>query len=135
MRNAAGKVSATRRLHTEPMELRRKKSPAAGLRRARLRELERMQADARAAGGMQELQRLRDRLQAENVYLQERSAANHNFDEIVGSDPKLSTLLEKVTRVAAERRVVLIHGETGTARSSSRAPAQPQSAPDRPLVK
>jgi len=50
-------------------------------------ELERVQAERALHTAMQELQRLRDRLQAENVYLQEEIRGEHNVDQIVGSDP------------------------------------------------
>src|SRR5207245_1571238 len=75
---------------------------------------ERVRAERALRAAMQELQRLRDRLQAENVYLQEEIRNEHNFDEIVGSDPALSALLDTVTRVATSDAAVLIHGETGT---------------------
>src|SRR6267378_3145088 len=85
---------------------------------------------------MQELQRLRDRLQAENVYLQEEIRGEHNVDQIVGSDPGLSELLDKVTRVAASDAAVLIHGETGTGKELiARALHNRSPRRDRPLVK
>ena len=56
----------------------------------------------------------RKRLSEQNSYLQQEIKSVHNFDEIVGRSPALTTVLDKVSRVAATDATVLIHGETGT---------------------
>ena len=138
MRNAAGKVLGhIAVLHIEPMEPSQDDISVLQVFAARAcAELERVQAERALQGAMHELQRLRDRLQAENVYLQEEIRSEHNLDEIVGSDPALSALLDKVTRVAATDAAVLIQGETGTGKELI-ARALHDSSPrrDRPLVK
>ena len=54
------------------------------------------------------------RLQQQNIYLQEEIKAVHNFEEIIGQSPALSSVLKNVNRVAATDTTVLITGETGT---------------------
>src|SRR5882762_4553924 len=138
MRNAAGKVLGhVAVLHTAPMEPSQDDINVLQVFAARAcAELERVQAERALHTAMQELQRLRDRLQAENVYLQEEIRGEHNVDQIVGSDPGLSELLDKVTRVAASDAAVLIHGETGTGKELiARALHNRSPRRDRPLVK
>src|SRR5207248_1505100 len=138
MRNAAGKVLGhVAVLHTAPMEPSQDDINVLQVFAARAcAELERVQAERALHTAMQELQRLRDRLQAENVYPQEEIRGEHNVDQIVGSDPGLSELLDKVTRVAASDAAVLIHGETGTGKELiARALHNRSPRRDRPLVK
>lgn len=80
-----------------------------------------------------EIQALKTKLEAENIYLQEEIRTEHNFEEIVGGSEALMELLEKVELVAPTDSTVLLCGETGTgkeliaraihARSSRRARA------------
>ncbi|TMB28028.1 MAG: GAF domain-containing protein [Deltaproteobacteria bacterium] len=138
MRNATGKVLGhVAVLHTEPLEPSQDAINVLQVFAARAcAELERVQAERALKAAMQELERLRDRLQAENVYLQEELRSEHNVDEIVGSAPALSELLDKVTRVAASDAAVLIQGETGTGKELiARALHDRSPRRDRPLVK
>ena len=77
-------------------------------------ELEREQAEERLRAALAEVESLKNRLQAENVYLQEEIRTVHNFEEMVGQSPALLSLLQKVERVADTDSTVLISGETGT---------------------
>jgi len=61
-----------------------------------------------------EVKSLKDRLQAENIYLQEEIKLTHNFDEIIGNSEALNKVLERVEKVASTDSTVLILGETGT---------------------
>ncbi len=61
-----------------------------------------------------EVERLKNRLQAENLYLREEIKLQHNFDEIVGQSPALLAVLKQVEQVAPTDSTVLIQGETGT---------------------
>jgi formate hydrogenlyase transcriptional activator len=84
----------------------------------------------------EELRRLRDRLQAENLYLQEEIQTQHNFSEIVGNSPALLSALERVERVASTNSTVLILGETGSGKELfARAVHRRSRRADRPLVK
>ncbi len=99
-------------------------------------ELERERADQRLRDAMNEVERLKNQLAAENVYLQEEIQREHNFEEMVGNSPALLGLLDKVQRVADTDATVLIHGETGTGKELI-ARALHNSGPrrSRPLVK
>jgi formate hydrogenlyase transcriptional activator len=99
-------------------------------------ELEREQADEKLRLALAEVERLKNRLQAENVYLQEEIRKEHNFEEMVGQSPALLALLQKLERVAGTDATVLICGETGTGKELI-ARALHSSGPrkQRPLVK
>jgi formate hydrogenlyase transcriptional activator len=84
----------------------------------------------------EELHRLRDRLQAENLYLQEEIQTQHNFSEIVGNSPALVSALRNVERVAPTDTTVLILGETGAGKELfARAVHSRSRRADRPLIK
>ncbi|MBI4527825.1 MAG: sigma 54-interacting transcriptional regulator [Deltaproteobacteria bacterium] len=84
----------------------------------------------------EEVRRLRDRLAAENVYLQEEIKTEYNFEEIIGRSAALKQLLRKVEQVAPTEATVLIQGETGTGKELlARAIHNLSPRKDRPLVK
>ncbi|MBV8478549.1 MAG: sigma 54-interacting transcriptional regulator, partial [Acidobacteria bacterium] len=62
----------------------------------------------------EDIQTLKRKLEAENVYLQEEIRTEHNFEEIVGASPALMDVLQKVEMVAPTDATVLLTGETGT---------------------
>jgi transcriptional regulator with GAF, ATPase, and Fis domain len=72
------------------------------------------QAQAALEQSLQQVRELKDRLEAENVVLQEEIRGAGEFAEIVGRSPALVVLLDKVRRVAATDAPVLVLGETGT---------------------
>jgi len=83
-----------------------------------------------------EIQRLKEQLQAENIYLREEIRLEHNFDEIIGQDEGLKHVLFKVEQVASTDTTVLILGETGTGKELiARAIHHSSPRKDRPLVK
>ncbi|MCZ6876381.1 MAG: sigma 54-interacting transcriptional regulator [bacterium] len=61
-----------------------------------------------------EVEQLKNRLQAENVYLREEIRLAHNFEDILGRSEALKQVLHKVEQVASTDATVLILGETGT---------------------
>ncbi len=61
-----------------------------------------------------EIEQLKNRLQAENLYLREEIKLEHNFEEIIGNSPSIKAALRKVEQVAPTDSTVLILGETGT---------------------
>jgi formate hydrogenlyase transcriptional activator len=62
----------------------------------------------------EEVRRLRDRLAAETVYLQEEIKTEHNFEAIIGTSPAIKRVFEAIARVAPTDATVLLTGETGT---------------------
>ena len=84
----------------------------------------------------EEIAALRARLERENVYLQEEIRREHNFEEMVGSNPALLALLRQVEQVAPTDATVLISGETGSGKELiARAIHNKSARKDRPLVK
>jgi len=85
---------------------------------------------------LEEVERLKNRLQEENVYLQEEIKLEHNFNEIVGRSSKLNEALLKIEQVASTDSTVLILGETGTGKELiARAIHGIGDRRNRPLVK
>jgi len=83
-----------------------------------------------------ELEVLKNRLEAENVYLQEEIRTQHNFIDIVGNSPALLEVLRRVELVAPTESTVLILGETGSGKELfARAVHSRSRRGDRPLVK
>jgi len=75
---------------------------------------ERKQAEERLEAAFDEIKRLRDQLQDENVALREEIDQAFMFEEIVGSSLALRAVLSSVVKVAPTDSTVLISGETGT---------------------
>ena len=83
-----------------------------------------------------EVENLRDRLQAENAYLQAEVKNEGRFDSIVGESPALKAVLEQVDQVAPTNSSVLIIGESGTGKEAiARAIHDLSPRRDRPLIK
>jgi len=61
-----------------------------------------------------EIQQLKERLEAENIYLREDIKKVHNFDKIIGQSDGMRYVLYRVEQVAGTDATVLILGETGT---------------------
>jgi formate hydrogenlyase transcriptional activator len=84
----------------------------------------------------EEVKELRDRLAAENVYLQEEIEEEHNFREIVGRSAAILRIFSLVEQVAPTPTTVLILGETGTGKELiARAIHDRSPRRGRPLVK
>jgi formate hydrogenlyase transcriptional activator len=61
-----------------------------------------------------DVERLRDQLQAENVYLRRETQERLGTGVIVGQSPSIRRVLDQVRQVAATDSTVLLLGETGT---------------------
>ncbi len=75
---------------------------------------ERKRAEEATLAAYDEIRRLKDQLQADNVYLQEEIKLKCNFGEIVGQTPAIQRVLHQVEQVAGTAATVLLLGETGT---------------------
>ncbi|MBU4129714.1 MAG: sigma-54 dependent transcriptional regulator [Proteobacteria bacterium] len=75
---------------------------------------ERKKAETSLQGTYTEIKQLKDRLQAENIYLQQEVDRQFNFGEIIGQSNALSQIFLKVEQVAPLNATVLLLGETGT---------------------
>ena len=96
----------------------------------------RKRAELGLQNALSEIQRLKDRLQQENVYLREEIKSSHDFEEIVGNSGPLQLALQKIDHVAKTDATVLILGETGTGKELiARAIHNRSRRKDRPLVK
>ena len=70
--------------------------------------------DTSLKGAMAEILRLKNRLQAENIYLHQEVAQQFNFGEIIGESNAIRHVFDKVVLVAPLDATVLLLGETGT---------------------
>jgi transcriptional regulator with GAF, ATPase, and Fis domain len=62
----------------------------------------------------EEIKRLKDRLQDENLILREEIDQAFMVDDIIGSSPVLQSVLSSIVKVAPTDTTILISGETGT---------------------
>jgi transcriptional regulator with GAF, ATPase, and Fis domain len=83
----------------------------------------------------EEVQRLKDQLEEENIYLQEEVRLAKNFGEMVGESDAIKYVMFKVNHVAVTDSTVLITGETGTGKELvARAIHSASARSDRPLI-
>ena len=82
-----------------------------------------------------EIQVLKERLEAENVYLREEINVEHGFENIIGQSDATRYVLYRVQQVASTDATVFILGETGTGKGLvARAIHQASKRKDRPMV-
>ncbi len=75
---------------------------------------ERKEAEESLKQALNEVQRLKDRLQHENIYLKEEIRVASNFGQIIGRSEPLRRVLQQAEQVAPLDTTVTILGETGT---------------------
>jgi formate hydrogenlyase transcriptional activator len=84
---------------------------------------------------LQEIENLKQRLERENIYLQEEVKLLAEHTEIVGRSLAMKKVLSQVEQVAQTESTVLIQGETGTGKELvARAIHRLSPRKDRPLV-
>lgn len=83
-----------------------------------------------------EIEKLKNRLASEKLYLEEEIQTEYNFAEIVGCSTALMRVLKQIETVAPTDSCVLLYGETGTGKELfSRAIHNVSSRRERTLVK
>ncbi len=104
--------------------------------RVQERTVELSEANTALQKALAEVEILKNRIQAENVYLQEEIKLQNNFEEIVTQSKIFNKVLRKVEQVAATDATVLVLGETGTGKELiARAVHNLSARRQRPLVK
>jgi transcriptional regulator with GAF, ATPase, and Fis domain len=100
----------------------------------RLEEKTKHSAELQSA--LSEVERLKNRLYAENVYLQDEIKLQHNFENIITQSEVLKKVLHQVEQVSSTDATVLILGESGTGKELlARAVHNISNREGRPLVK
>ena len=96
-------------------------------------ELERQAVELRTA--LSEIQTMKDRLEAENIYFRRENKMKHQLDHILGQSDGLKYVLYRAEQVAPTGTTVLILGETGTGKELIAAAIHNMSPrKDRPLI-
>ncbi|MBW7992169.1 MAG: PAS domain-containing protein, partial [Planctomycetes bacterium] len=101
-----------------------------------LSAMRRREAEVELQDSYDEIKRLKDRLEQENIYLQQEVKLEHQHGEIIGSSPAIGKVLNKAEQVAKTDSTVLILGETGTGKELlARAIHDMSDRKARPMVK
>ncbi|MEO1262243.1 MAG: sigma 54-interacting transcriptional regulator [Bacteroidota bacterium] len=97
---------------------------------------ERKQKEAALRGALLEIKELKEKLEAENNYLQEEIQLQNNFGEIVSNSKEFRKVLKQIEQVADTNSTVLITGESGTGKELiARALHQLSRRSGRPMIK
>ncbi len=97
---------------------------------------ERIEAEAQLKQALAEVQALKQRLEAENAYLQETYRIEHNYKAIVGRSRAILQTIKQIDVVAPTDASVLITGESGTGKELiAQAIHQASARAERPFIK
>jgi DNA-binding NtrC family response regulator len=106
--------------------------------REQLRQAEkyiRLMAEDSLQGAYAEIKQLKDRLQAENIHLNQEISRRYNFGEIVGESKALAHVFSQVEQVSPMNATVLLLGETGTGKGVvARAIHSQSTRKNRPMI-
>ncbi len=96
----------------------------------------RQQAQEALRKALEEVERLKNRLEEENTYLRDEIRTEHDFEDIVIRGGPFQKVLHRVSQVAPTDATVLIQGESGTGKELiARAVHSNSKRESRPLVK
>jgi formate hydrogenlyase transcriptional activator len=97
--------------------------------------LMRKQSEEKLQKALSEIQELKERFEADYLYLTEEINLEHDFGGVVGQSKSLRNILVKVKQVAPTNVTVLVLGETGVGKGLiARAIHNASSRNDRPLM-
>ena len=97
---------------------------------------ERKRKEAALRGALLEIKELKEKLEAENNYLQEEIKVQNNFGEIVSISQGFKKVLKQIEQVADTSSTVLVTGESGTGKELiARALHQLGRRSSRPMIK
>ncbi len=97
---------------------------------------ERKRKEAALRGALMEIRELKEKLEAENNYLQEEIEVQQNFGEIISHSKNFKKVLRQIEQVADTSSTVLITGESGTGKELiARAVHQLSRRSNRPMIK
>ena len=90
----------------------------------------------RLVAALEEVKRLKNRLELENAYLQEEIRSEFNHHRIVGKSPAVQNIVQQIDLVSTTDATVLIHGESGTGKELiARAIHETSNRSQRSLIK
>ena len=96
----------------------------------------RKEAQLQLEATLHELTELKQKIEAENIYLKEELKLEGSFNEIIGSNKSLVKILKQVEQVAKTDTTVLILGETGTGKELiAKAIHNASDRKNKPLIK
>jgi PAS domain S-box-containing protein len=97
---------------------------------------ERKESEEALRAAHEQLQELKNQLEAENIYLQEELQEDQAFGDMIGQSAPMKYVQYKISQVAPTDSIVLITGETGTGKELvARAIHGASRRKDRPLIR
>ena len=75
---------------------------------------ERTESERKIKDALSQVEKLKNELEAENIYLQDEIKLTHNFESIISTSESFNKILYKVEQVSGTDAIVLILGESGT---------------------